>query len=138
LSTKQSAFSAASSAAGYYYQARFALCESLRFVYGDASIDIAIERLDDVSFEKNGKPLELLQTKHHIGKLGDLTDTSADLWKTLRIWSQAAKDNPALPGRTRLLLVTTGQAPEGSAASCLRPDPDRRHPKSGRVAYCSS
>jgi hypothetical protein len=122
LTRKQQAFTAASSAAGYYYQARLALFECLRLAYGDENVDVAIERFDDVSFEKNGQPLELLQTKHHINKVGDLTDTSVDLWKTLRVWSEAAKANPALPGRTRLVLITTGQAPALSAASYLRPD----------------
>jgi hypothetical protein len=125
VTTKQQAFTAASSAAGYYYQARLALFESLRLVYGDENIDVAIERFDDVSFEADGHPLELLQTKHHINKIGDLTDTSVDLWKTLRVWSEAAKTNPALPGRTRLVLITTGQAPALSAASYLRPDDQR-------------
>jgi hypothetical protein len=124
-----SAFTASSSAAGYYYQARLALLESLRYVYGDSGVEVAIERFDDVSFEKNAKPLELLQTKHHIGKLGDLTDTSADLWKTLRIWIEATKNDPALPSRTRLLLITTAQAPADSAASFLRPDDDRDVPR---------
>jgi hypothetical protein len=118
-------FTAASSAAGYYYQARLALFESLRLAYGESSIDVAIERFDDVSFEKDGIPLELLQTKHHINKIGDLTDSSPDLWKTLRVWSEAAKETPSLPSRTRFVLITTGQAPETSAASFLRPDDKR-------------
>jgi hypothetical protein len=125
VTTKQQTFTAASSAAGYYYQARFALFEALRFAYGDESIDVAIERFDDISFEKEGKPLELLQTKHHIHKVGDLTDTSVDLWKTLRVWSEATKANPSMPGRTRLVLITTGQAPLSSAASYLRPNGER-------------
>jgi len=48
-------FTAASSAAGYYYQARLALFESLRLAYGESSIEVAIERFDDVSFEKGGE-----------------------------------------------------------------------------------
>ncbi len=113
--------SAAQSAAGYFYQARLALAEVLRYAYKDSGIDVAVEKLDDVSFEKNGSALEFLQTKHHIEKCGDLTDSSVDLWKTLRIWSEATKDDPSLPGRTRFALVTTAQAPDGSAASYLRP-----------------
>lgn len=120
MTAKPPDFTAASSAAGYFYQARVALLESLRLANGDSSIDVAIEKFDDVSFEKDGTPLELLQTKHHIKKVGDLTDTSADLWKTLRVWSEATKENPALPGRTRFALMTTGEAPDGSAASYLR------------------
>ncbi|SDI63407.1 MULTISPECIES: ABC-three component system protein [Bradyrhizobium] len=125
MTTKQQAFTAASSAAGYYYQARLALFESLRLAYGDENVDVAIERFDDVSFEKNGQPLELLQTKHHINKVGDLTDISVDLWKTLRVWSEASKATPSMPGRTRLVLITTGQAPPSSAASYLRPNGER-------------
>ncbi|MEO5369546.1 MAG: hypothetical protein H7833_05660 [Magnetococcus sp. DMHC-1] len=113
--------SAAQSAAGYLYQARLALAEVLRYAYVDSGVEIAIERLDDVSFEKNGSALELLQTKHHRIKSGDLTDSSVDLWKTLRVWAEATKADPSLPGRTRFALVTTAQAPEGSAASYLRP-----------------
>jgi hypothetical protein len=120
VTAKPPDFTAASSAAGYFYQARVALLESLRLANGDSSIDVAIEKFDDVSFEKDGTPLELLQTKHHVKKVGDLTDTSADLWKTLRVWSEATKENPALPSRTRFALMTTGQAPDGSAASYLR------------------
>ncbi|MEO5326841.1 MAG: hypothetical protein H7829_01195 [Magnetococcus sp. THC-1_WYH] len=113
--------SAAQSAAGYLYQARLALCEALRYAYVDSGIEIAVEKLDDVSFEKTGSALELLQTKHHLKKSGDLTDYSVDLWKTLRVWSEATKTDPSLPGRTRFALITTAQAPIGSAASYLRP-----------------
>lgn len=113
--------SAAGSAAGYLYQARLALAECLRFAYADSGIEVAIEKLDDVSFEKDGNAQELLQTKHHLKKAGDLSDTSVDLWKTLRIWADKAKSDPSLPARTCLSLVTTAQAPAGSAAAFLRP-----------------
>lgn len=112
-------FSAAAAAAGYLYQARLALALCLRHAYVDASIQIAIERLDDVSFG-NGNALELLQTKHHLNKTASLTDSSPDLWKTLRIWSERALADPALPNRTRLALVTTGIAPPDSVAALLR------------------
>src|SRR5215211_6080217 len=121
MSDAKPVHSAAQSAAGYLYQARLALAECLRYAYVDSDIEIAIEKLDDVSFEKDGSPLELLQTKHHLKRSGDLTDGSVDLWKTLRVWAEATKADPSLPGRTRLVLVTTAQAPDGSAASFLRP-----------------
>ena len=113
--------SAVQSAAGYLYQARLALAECLRYAYSDSSVEIGIERLDDVSFEKNGAPIELLQTKHHLKKAGDLSDGSVDLWKTLRVWAHAVSDDPSLPGRTRFALITTAKAPDGSAAALLRP-----------------
>lgn len=114
-------FSAAPSAAGYLYQARLALALCLKYVNGEASVEVGIERLDDVSFEANGTALELLQAKHHISRVASLTDKSADLWKTLRVWSVAVAKDPTIPARTRLALVTTGSAPEASAASMLRP-----------------
>ena len=126
---EQAAHSAAQSAAGYLYQARLALAEVLRYAYGDSGIEIALEKFDDVSFERDGNPLDLLQTKHHLKKSGDLTDASVDLWKTLRVWAQATKTDPSLPGRTRFALITTAQAPAGSAASRLRPaDAGNRDP----------
>jgi hypothetical protein len=121
LEDEVSKFDAPGAAAGFYYQARIALLESLRFVYRESGIEIAIERFDDVTFDNNGTALERLQTKHHVNKKGDLTDFSVDLWKTVRVWSEATKDDPSLPSRIRLALVTTGLAPEGSAASYLRP-----------------
>jgi hypothetical protein len=121
MSQVKTVHSAAQSAAGYLYQARLALAECLRYAYGDASVEIAIEKLDDVSFEKDGTALELLQTKHHLKKAGDLSDHSVDLWKTLRVWAQAVKADPSLPGRTRFALITTANAPDGSAAALLRP-----------------
>lgn len=125
MTETKAAHTAPQPAAGYLYQARLALAECLRFAYGDSDIEIAVERLDDVSFEKHGSPLELLQTKHHVKASGDLTDTSVDFWKTLGAWAEAAKSDPSLPGRTRLALVTTARAPNGSAASYLRPPSNR-------------
>ena len=125
----QAVHSAAASAAGYLYQARLALVEALRYVYVDSDIEIAIEKLDDVSFEKDGSALELLQTKHHLTKSGDLTDRSVDLWKTLGIWAEMVKADPSLPRRTRFALITTAPAPNGSASSYLRPaDSNSRDP----------
>ena len=117
----QARHSAAQSTAGYLYQGRLALLEALRYAYNDSGIEIAVEKFDDVSFEKDGTPLELLQTKHHLKKSGDLTDSSVDLWKTLRVWAEVVKDDPSIPRRTRFALVTTAQAPAGSAAAYLRP-----------------
>ena len=121
MSAKPPNFSAAPSAAGYLYQARLALALCLKYVNGDAGVEVGIERLDDVSFESGGTALELLQAKHHINRVANLSDKSVDLWKTLRVWSEAAAKDPTLPARTRLALVTTGTAPGDSAASKLRP-----------------
>lgn len=121
LATASTNFSAAPSASGYLYQARLALALCLRHVNADAGVEVGIERLDDVSFERDGTPLELLQAKHHIDRIASLTDKSVDLWKTLRVWSEATAKDPTLPARTRLALVTTGRAPSDSAAAMLLP-----------------
>ncbi|WP_292638032.1 ABC-three component system protein [Mesorhizobium sp.] len=87
----------------------------------DSSVEVSIEKLDDVAFEKEGQPFDLLQTKHHLNKAASLSDGSVDLWKTLRVWAELTRQDPSLPGRTRFALVTTGPAPDGSAAQLLRP-----------------
>ena len=112
--------SAPQAAAGYLYQARIALVSALRYVRRDPTVYIAIEKFDDVSFEKEGAPIELLQTKHHVMRSGDLTDKSVDLWKTLLVWINAIKDDYSRLTRTRFVLITTAIAPDGSAASFLR------------------
>lgn len=115
-----STFAAAPSVAGYLYQARLALALCLRYAYAEGSIEVAIERLDDVSFERDGAAVELLQTKHHLHRASDLTDASVDLWKTLRIWSELALEDPGIPSRTRLVLLTTALVGDGSIAQLLR------------------
>jgi hypothetical protein len=118
-------YSAAASAAGYLFQCRYALFAALDHVNRNTSLELSIERFDDVAFEVQGEPIELIQTKHHVERAGNLSDTSADLWKTLRIWSGAVAKEPSLPGRLRFLLVTTSSAPAGGVAQLLRPSPDR-------------
>jgi hypothetical protein len=122
LDGDNSPFTAAAAAAGYLYQARLALALCLHYAYSEGGVEVSVERLDDVSFERNGNPIELLQTKHHIRRAADLTDASPDLWKTLRIWCEKALEDPNLPSRTRLLLVTTSIVPEDSIAKLLRSD----------------
>jgi hypothetical protein len=121
LNSAGNQFTAPASAVGYLYQARLALLLCIPHVNSGAEVEVSIERLDDVSFEKDGTAFELLQTKHHINRIGSLSNASPDLWKTLRIWAQAAKDDPSLPSRTKLALVTTAAAPAESAAALLRP-----------------
>jgi hypothetical protein len=118
--SKENMHSAHASAAGYFYQARLALLLGIQAITSTPDLELRIETFDDVSFEIGGRPIELIQAKHHSGTGGTLSDASVDLWKTLRIWAQrAASAADALP---RFLLMTTGIAPMGSAASLLRAD----------------
>lgn len=118
--TRPSPFSAADSAIGYLYQVRVALLWALRRLKRGSDFIVSLETLDDVTFEsKGGKPEELLQTKHHRNREAALTDASADLWKSLRVWFEGHAAN-AIPSGTALHLLTTAKAPAGSVAANLR------------------
>jgi hypothetical protein len=114
-------FSANDSALGYLYQARFALWELLN---GPEEQELVMETLDDIVTSQAAVSPNLLQAKHHTSP-AKLTDSSAELWKTLRVWSTALKDGAIKIPPTRLTLVTTGIAPEKSIASKLRPNASR-------------
>jgi hypothetical protein len=120
-SKDRGAYSASPAALGYLYQVRYALFEALRRLRHEDDFTISIETLDDVVFEKAGDAPELLQTKHHIKQPADLTDSSPDLWKSMRVWCEGIVKG-GLPQGTLFFLVTTGQAASGSAAHYLRPD----------------
>jgi hypothetical protein len=99
------------------YQAEAALVELVHRAKIEPATKLTIERYDDVSFETDGRPRERLQTKHHIRGVGNLGDRSRDLWRTLRTWIDAVQTGAAtLPGAT-FSLLTTANAPDGSAAS---------------------
>jgi len=115
-----SQFSAADPALGYLYQVRSALLWALQRLKSSSEFLVSVETLDDVAFETTGgSATELLQTKHHLSSTANLTDASADLWKTLRIWFEGHASK-TIPTTAHLLLVTTGTAPDGSTASYLR------------------
>lgn len=120
MTTVGNTHEASASAAGYLFQCRYALYAGLRAIPNAPQLELSIEKFDDVGFEAQGEPTELIQTKHHIGKQGNLTDASADLWKTMLIWSKRVAREIDAPFRMRFVLLTTGSAPEGSAASFLR------------------
>lgn len=112
-------FSAANSALGYLYQCRYALLSALTRLKTNEEFLLSIETLDDVVFENTGSALELLQTKHHIDRKASLSDASADIWKTLRVWSEGIQDG-TIPDGTVFYLVSTSAVSSGSAASYLR------------------
>lgn len=122
---QQNPFSAFGSVLGYLYQCRLALLLFLQRWKTNPDTDAAIEKFDDVSFEACGDPRERIQTKHHISASGKLTDTSHDLWGTLRVWCTLVWDKGVrLPGTT-FFLITTSTAPSGSGAQRLQDGPNR-------------
>jgi hypothetical protein len=111
-------FSAGSQALGYMFQARYALYLILT---NKEELELAVESLDDITFfEEENNPTELLQLKHHTTQ-ASLTDSSTDLWKTLRVWSTQLQENKISLPDTLLSLVTTAEAPANSVAFLLRP-----------------
>lgn len=111
-------FSAAGPALGYYYQLR---CALLFLIKSPKDSEMSLETLDDVVFEKNGRPEELVQTKHKINSTASLIDTSSDIWKSLRIWSTEISRGNFNTEEVKLTFITTATAREGSAASNLGP-----------------
>ena len=112
--------SAAASAAGYQYQTWWSLLEMLRNGPDRPDATLIIEMHDDVAWEENGTPTELLQTKHHQVTSRTLTDMGDDIWRSLQVWMDTA--TPSDPAGPLLHLVSTDQAPDSSAAYALRPE----------------
>jgi hypothetical protein len=102
---------------GYLYQVRCAL--DLLLSNDNDRLSICIEKFDDIAFSTDGEnPVALIQTKHHVKRLGDLSDRSVDLWRTIKVWidhvSKYGLEN------TKFIIVTTASAPKASASSFLR------------------
>ncbi|MFC8174961.1 ABC-three component system protein [Streptomyces sp. NPDC057325] len=117
-----SAHEASASALGYLFQAQFALLELLRGQEERPDGAISLELHDDVAWDEDGLPVDLLQVKHHIRGVRTLGDKDDDVWRTIQSWidthQPGDKDGPILT------LVTTQQARPGSAMAALRaPDP---------------
>jgi len=121
-----SKFSATDSLMGYLYQCRYALLQSIQRLRTQTEFNVSIETLDDVVFEENGKPLELLQIKHKIKNKADLSDYSTDLWKTIKIWCECISKGEIMPD-TNFFIFTTGIVPNKTAASYLKCEKSRRN-----------
>jgi C-terminal domain 7 of the ABC-three component (ABC-3C) systems/Cap4, dsDNA endonuclease domain len=115
--------SAAASALGYLYQSQWPLVELLRRARDEPDSALTLELHDDVAWEEDGTPTELLQVKHHVNATGRLGDKDDDLWRTIRVWMDAHA--PGDPSGPTLTLLTTATAAGGSAAAALRPAPLR-------------
>jgi len=123
MASPKDPFDAAASALGYAYQWRSGLLLLLRGMRANLGCRLTIERIDDLSLEAD--TAQLFQTKRHRPGTGSLSDASEDVWKTLRVWSARVADAGLDPLTTTFALVTTTEAPGGSAASLLREDLSR-------------
>jgi hypothetical protein len=87
--------------------------------------ELALEMYDDVSWELDGTPQELLQVKHHLNSTRSLGDIDEDLWRTIAVWMDA--HDPGDADGPSLTLITTQSVAAGTACAALRPsshDPD--------------
>jgi hypothetical protein len=112
-------FDATASMLGYLFQCRLALVDALRRLRYQGSFTVSLETLEDIVFEKEGQPTELLQTKHHVSRAASVSDASADLWKTIRVWAEGFSQN-RWEADTIHYLATTETASSSSLAYLLR------------------
>ncbi|MDO8871785.1 MAG: hypothetical protein Q7V05_03520 [Methanoregula sp.] len=126
MSKSPSKHSAGPSLTGYLYQCRLALFLALKNLKINPNLTISFENLDDVVFEKNGLPKEIIQTKHHTKRKGNLSDASTDLWKTLHIWMDLFQSE--IPqSEFAFYMMTTSLANKGCAAFYLRVEKRNLH-----------
>ena len=102
---------------GYLYQVRYAL--NLLLESNDPSYQISLEKFDDIAFDRDGTPVQLIQAKHHTTP-ASLTDTSTDLWRTLNVWVDAITNDISLLDHTDFVIITTATAPDNSAATLIQ------------------
>ena len=111
-------FSAKAPSLGYYFQIRYGLYLLLNHDGSDES-KLFFECLDDIEISDLNQ-LDLYQTKFHIKNSVNLTDRSTDLWKTIRVWSEAIKKGRLKLKESSFTLITTVQCTTSSILGKLR------------------
>ena len=102
-----SIFSATEPSLGYLYQVRYGLLLIVSEQNQDAKL--LIEQIDDISIEKPTS-MEVYQTKLHIKSGANLANSSPDLWKTIRVWSEGIISGQLDPDNCIFNLITTAKA----------------------------
>ncbi|MFD7027477.1 ABC-three component system protein [Streptomyces sp. NPDC059917] len=112
-------YEASASALGYLFQFAKALHMCMeQWMSAGPDWSIAVEAADDIE-QHVGSMTDLLQLKQRAEGV-HLTNTSKDLWKTLRIWAEAAAAGRVDLDETNLYLLTTADLPRGSVGSFLQ------------------
>jgi len=106
-------FSAKEPSLGYFYQVKFSLLLLLQQSRESNNPKVRLETLDDVEIEDEDR-LDLYQTKLHIKNKANLTDSSVDFWKTIRVWSEHIISGSINLENTSFNLVTTEKVPKES------------------------
>lgn len=129
---KADPFEASASAIGYVYQLRKALHLCVDRHGRGIDWSVAIEAGDDIE-EVSRDGSVYYQLKHRAPGVS-LTDSSTDLWKTLRIWAHAIANHQLNLEETDLVLITTAELPGGSAGRLLQPGDAERRDEAGALA----
>ncbi len=135
MSADSSLFDASRPALGYLHQCQYALLLGLQ-QDEEPNLCISIEKLDDIAFHENPSSADvakqLLQVKHHISRAGGLGDSSPDIWKTIRIWSEAVVKKQIDLDKATFCLLTTTTPTNRNAIRFLSPDEQVRKPEEAR------
>lgn len=115
--TYQTDFSAKEPSLGYNYQIRYSLYLLLREKTKE-NPSIRLEELDDIVIEDIDSR-DLYQTKLHINSVANLSDRSADFWKTIRVWSENILSDLVDIDNTVFTLITTATVSPDSFISKL-------------------
>ena len=102
---------------GYLYQVLMALWLLIKNENTDAQV--SIEKFDDIAFIEADSPLAMIQAKHQLYKVGNLGDSSADLWRTLNSWIDTISEFSLSVNDTQFVIITTAQASAGSIVASL-------------------
>jgi hypothetical protein len=89
LSVATTSHAAAPVALGYLYQCHWPLLALLRDSADRPDCKITLELHDDVAWDQDGTPTQLLQLKHHIHNARGLGDKDSDWWRTIQAWMDA-------------------------------------------------
>ncbi|TCC99761.1 hypothetical protein EZ449_21350 [Pedobacter frigidisoli] len=111
-------FEAKEPSLGYYYQLRIGVYLILKARDKPKTI-IKIESLDDVVLHDTNS-MNLYQTKLHINSVANLTNSSPDFWKTIRIWSENILLGNVILENTLFTLMTTARIGNGSFIENLK------------------
>lgn len=110
---------AAGAALGYLYQTKLALLHLLQADREVPGAGISLELFDDVAWDAEGLPLELVQAKHTVRGGAGLGDAASEWWSAVRVWLDAGPVSAA--DAPRLVLVSNAVAAPGTALHALRP-----------------
>ncbi|NCB42204.1 MAG: hypothetical protein EOM59_06250 [Clostridia bacterium] len=108
---------------GYLYQALAALYLLLDNKENDAQL--CIEKFDDIAFIEQDEPIYMIQTKHQLNRPGSLSDTSVDLWRSIKSWCDSIITSPTFLEDTNFVILTTAKASDGTAVNYLKRDMNR-------------